>query len=121
MDLIFSLTPPEDWSALALATAKQTAVYLELTAFVPAVWMMYREQPTGRRFEVDGFDQHHIRLKGMATAFFLFLVGFYILEDLYSSYKVWSFAPLASLAHIAHFFLLLDFAVYILAHIYNPE
>jgi hypothetical protein len=121
VDSIVSLTPPQDLKSLASATVKTTSMYLELIAFVPAVWMMYREEPTGKRFEVDSAHAHHIRMKGMATAFFLFLVGFYIIEDLYSSYRVWSFAPLASIAHVAHFFLLLDFAVYILAHVYNPE
>jgi hypothetical protein len=121
VDCIFSLTPPKDWQALTLATVKTTGVYLELTAFVPAVWMLFREGQTGQRFEVDGLSAHHLRMKAMATAFFLFLVGFYIMEDLYSSWRVWSFAPLASVAHVAHFGLLLDFAVYILAHVYNPE
>lgn len=113
--------PPEDFQALLSQTFKTFFVYLEITAFVPAVWMVCRDDQPGRRFEVDGCDAHHVRMKKMATAFFLFLVGYYIIEDLWSAFLVCSYAPLASVAHVAHFCLLLDFAVFILAHIYNPE
>lgn len=122
LDCILSLAPPADWIDFMLAVAKTLGMYLELVAFVPAVWMVYQTGgPDSRRFEVDGLDAHNLRLKKMATAFFLFLVGFYILEDVLPAYELSSTVPMAAAGHIAHFLLLLDFAFYVLAHVYNPE
>jgi len=102
------------WPELFKSTVGTAVDYIEICAFVPAVWMMYREDQC--RFQVESADT-----KRVSTAFFLFLVGFYFLEDVVSAYHAWTFSGLASAAHIAHFVLLVDFACYVLAHIYNPE
>jgi len=90
--------------------------YMEILAFVPAVWMVFCEDKNSARVEVDSMDT-----KRTSTAFFLFLVGFYVTEDLLNAYAAWEMSPPASFAHCAHFALLVDFSFYVLAHIYNPE
>jgi len=117
-----SMNPPEAWMeepswAELFTKMTDTAIdYIEICAFVPAVWMVYREDQNAGRFQVDSIDT-----KRVSTAFFLFLVGFYLVEDVLSAYQAWNFSGLASAAHLAHFVLLADFACYVLAHIYNPE
>jgi len=90
--------------------------YLEILAFVPAVWMVCREDKNAGRLQVEELDT-----KRTSTAFFLFLVGFYLSEDLINAFEAYPFSHLAAAGHIVHFLLLLDFACYILAHIYNPQ
>lgn len=90
--------------------------YLEILAFVPAVWMVLRNDKSAGRVQVEERDT-----KRTSTAFFLFLVGFYLSEDVVNAFEAWEVSSLATVAHIVHFLLLLDFACFILAHIYNPE
>lgn len=90
--------------------------YLEIMAFVPAVWMVFREDKGADRVQIEELDS-----KRTSTAFFLFLVTFYLSEDLLNAMLAWPHSALAGTAHIVHFCLLLDFACYVLAHIYNPE
>jgi len=101
--------------AVSLETANS---YIEIVAFVPAVWMVFTEQQNSSRVQVESADTQRT-----ATAFFLFLVGFYITEDIGNAYLAYSIGltKMVSIAHILHFLLLVDFAFYVLAHIYNPE
>jgi len=106
-----------DWASFNSDVFTTANSYIEILAFVPAVLMVYREGGSdGPRFQIESSHT-----KRIATVFFLFLVGFYITEDLVNAYQAYEMTVLASLAHIAHFMLLTDFAVYVLAHIYNPE
>lgn len=89
--------------------------YIELTAFIPAVWMVYRQG----RMEFDDTDR--VSTKRKATAFFLFLVGFYMLEDVKQAFDVWPHTKTGAVGHILHFCLLCDFAFFVLAHIYNTD
>jgi len=102
-------------SRTSLLTANS---YIEIVAFVPAVWMVFTEQKNSSRVQVESTDT-----KRTSTAFFLFLVGFYITEDVGNAYLAYSLGltKIVPIAHILHFLLLVDFAVYVLAHIYNPE
>lgn len=102
----------EKYIAAVLATSNS---YIELMAFVPAVWMVYRESDS------QGFHVESSITKRVSTAFFLFLVIFYSTEDLWQAWSALYVAPIAAIAHVAHFLLLLDFAFYVLAHVYNPE
>jgi len=90
--------------------------YLEIIAFVPALWAVYREDQGAGRLQIEELDT-----KRTSTAFFLFLVCFYMSEDLINSVDAWEVSGMATAGHILHFLLLMDFACYILAHIYNPE
>jgi hypothetical protein len=115
------LSPYRHWDTPSWGRiAKQILIaannYVELVAFVPAVWMMYREGNFGNSItQVDSIDT-----KKTSTAFFFVLVIFYFTEDVMQAFTVWSVAPVAAIAYIVHFLLLLDFAFYVLAHVYNP-
>jgi hypothetical protein len=94
-----------------------TSNYIELVAFVPAVWMV--QQAVKKSDDTyNGSDQV---VQRQASFFFGFLVFYYVMEDLISAFRVAGDAPLASFGHIVHFLLLLDFACFLLAKIYNPD
>jgi len=115
------LNPRSSWMTPTWASFFNTVFetansYIEIVAFVPAVWMVYREDNKTGRFQVESCDT-----KRTATAFFVFLVGFYFFEDVLNAFQAYEVSVLASVAHIVHFLLLLDFGFYILAHIHNPD
>jgi len=107
---------PMSWMQMFKTVRATANSYMELVAFVPAVWIVFRENRNEGRLQVESADT-----KRTATTFFLFLVGFYITEDLWNAYGAYQISWMASVAHIAHFCLLVDLAFYVLAHIYNPE
>lgn len=95
------------------AALAMTADYIEILAFVPALWLLLRSgKQSGQAFEDP-----------RAQAFFLFgwLVAFYLVEDVGNMWDILWDHPLAAAAHFCHFLLLLDFSGYFLAHIYNPD
>jgi len=104
------------WNLRFLSVLETSHTYVEIAAFVPAVLMVYGEDFHNLNQFQKGMDT-----KRTATAFFLFLIGFYVREDLYHAYEVYQLSWHAAAAHLAHFFLLVDFGCYILAHIYNPD
>lgn len=103
------------WGKYTATLFSTTNSYIELMAFVPAVWMVYREN------DFQSIDLNSVVTKRTSAAFFLFLVIFYFTEDVWQAYESLTVSNLACIAHLAHFFLLLDFAFYVLAHVYNPE
>jgi len=102
------------WSAYAVTVVETSNSYIEIVAFVPAVWIIFKEDT--ERYQVESAVTMRT-----ATAFFIFLVGFYCSEDLLHAYQAYEIYWMASVAHIVHFLLLVDFGFYVLAHIYNPE
>lgn len=115
---------------LALATAlfsegfhmedaiAMTTNYIEILAFVPAVWMIHKSAKKG---DLEPAQIEQRKLMKQAFSFFTFLVAFYVMEDLVSAFVVVYDAPLACVGHIVHFLVLLDFACFLLAHVYNPD
>lgn len=91
--------------------------YMEILAFVPAVWMVHQ---TSKKSD-NNASTAEPDVERQAVFFFAFLVSFYIMEDVISAFRVASGIPFASVGHIVHFLLVLDFACFLLAHIYNPE
>eukprot|EP00440_Ansanella_granifera_P065230 gb/GFBE01070738.1/.p1 GENE.gb/GFBE01070738.1/~~gb/GFBE01070738.1/.p1 ORF type:complete len:285 (+),score=78.15 gb/GFBE01070738.1/:1-855(+) len=91
--------------------------YIEILAFMPAVWMVHQEAKKND----DLLDGPAPDTEKQAAFFFSFLVAFYILEDVISAFRIADIVPLAAGGHVVHFLLLLDFACYMLAHIYNPD
>lgn len=91
--------------------------YMEILAFVPAVWMVHQ---TVKKKDDSCFSET-TDVQTKAAFFFAFLVPFYIMEDLISAFRVRGIEPFAAIGHIVHFLLLLDFACFLLSHIYNPE
>jgi len=114
------LNPPPSWKVPGwtdffndmLSTSNS---YIELMGFVPAVWMVYRQEQ--RTYD----DVDSVSTKRKATAFFLFLVTFYMTEDVMQAWDAFGSAPVAACAHMLHFVLLCDFGCYVLAHIYNTD
>jgi len=107
---------PITWQEFFHTVQKTANSYIELLSFVPAVWLIFREDKSADRLQVESAHS-----KRIATAFFLFLVGFYVAEDILSAYEALSFSVAASVAHVAHFLLLVDLCFFVLAHIYNPD
>lgn len=90
--------------------------YIEILAFVPAVWMVHNEDKNTPRVTVESPET-----KRKALTLFTFLLFFYSCEDIWLGSSLISVAPVAFVAHLVHFLLLLDFSVYVLAHFLNAE
>jgi len=91
--------------------------YMEILAFVPAVWMVHQ---TVKKND-DDYTAASKVMQTQAAFFFAFLVPFYVMEDVISAFRVGGEEPLAAFGHLVHFLLLLDFACFLLSHIYNPD
>lgn len=97
--------------------AATSADYVELLAFVPAVWMASREASGEASDEPADVTETRRR----ALWLFAFLVGFYTFEDIVSAVKLFKFIPFAAAGHVAHYLLLVDCAAFLLAHLYDPQ
>lgn len=91
--------------------------YIEILSFVPAVWMVYKSIKKDDNERIPEADV----VQKQAAFFFAFLVPFYIMEDVISAFRVGAVQPLAALGHVVHFLIILDFACFLLSHIYNPD
>jgi len=89
--------------------------YMEILAFVPAVWMVHQAVKKSDDTVISGSAS----VQRQAAFFFAFLVPFYVMEDLISAYRVGTADTLAATGHVVHFLLLLDFACFLMSHIYN--
>jgi len=94
--------------------AKDTSDYIEILAFVPALWGTQRSKDISPESTVAMSTQNRTALV------FAFLVGFYITEDVFSAVTLPRKYRLAMMAHILHFLLLLDLCGFFLAHVFNP-
>eukprot|EP00933_Yihiella_yeosuensis_P041474 TRINITY_DN35870_c0_g1_i1.p1 TRINITY_DN35870_c0_g1~~TRINITY_DN35870_c0_g1_i1.p1 ORF type:complete len:288 (-),score=37.40 TRINITY_DN35870_c0_g1_i1:41-904(-) len=92
--------------------------FIEILSFVPAVWMVHKT--SGKKHD-DGIMPGSSGAMKQGQAFFVFLVGFYIAEDVLSAISMWRSEPLVTAGHAVHFLLILDFSCFILSHIYNPD
>eukprot|EP00416_Gambierdiscus_australes_P022118 CAMPEP_0171064592 /NCGR_PEP_ID=MMETSP0766_2-20121228/6386_1 /TAXON_ID=439317 /ORGANISM="Gambierdiscus australes, Strain CAWD 149" /LENGTH=307 /DNA_ID=CAMNT_0011520643 /DNA_START=63 /DNA_END=986 /DNA_ORIENTATION=- len=88
--------------------------YIEILAFLPAVWMAWRKEGVDAHVELADSQKR-------AACLFAFLVAFYSVEDVLNAMQVRKVYPLAACGHFAHFFLLMDFCAFVLAHLYDPE
>jgi len=104
-------------ASLLECTIFTASSYMEILAFMPAVWMVYK----GVKKDDDEKVCETSSVQMEAIFFFAFLVPFYIMEDVISAFRVGGEEPLAALGHVVHFVLLLDFACFLLSHIYNPD
>jgi hypothetical protein len=103
--------------SLLECTIFTASCYMELLAFIPAVWMVHQ---TAKKND-DAYIAKARQVQTQAAFFFAFLVPFYVLEDVISAFRVGGEEPLAAFGHMVHFLLLLDFACFLLSHIYNPD
>jgi len=104
-------------ASLLECTIFTASSYMEILAFVPAVWMVHQTAKKNDDAYIAGSDE----VQTQGALFFAFLVSFYIMEDIVSAFRVGGQDSLAATAHIVHFVLLLDFSCFLLARIYNPE
>mmetsp|Transcript_35602 Transcript_35602/g.98602 ORF Transcript_35602/g.98602 Transcript_35602/m.98602 type:complete len:307 (-) Transcript_35602:139-1059(-) len=88
--------------------------YIEILAFVPAVWMACRKDSDTCSFDLAESQRR-------AVCLFAFLTAFYLVEDVANAISLRRDFPLATCGHAAHFLLLLDFSTFLLAHLYDPE
>jgi hypothetical protein len=101
---------------LVMSCFETMALYVELLAFVPAVWSVCRPSAAAEGSSPDVADTRR-----RAVVFFAFVLGFYLVEDLYSALQLVFNMPLAALGHTAHYLIFLDFAGFVLAHLFDPE
>merc|ERR1719263_566874 len=92
--------------------------YTEILAFVPAVRLVHRLSKKG---DEDAAAGEGPDVRKQATCFFVFLVALYFVEDVTSAFSILSALPLAAAGHLVHYALTLDFACFLLAHVYNPD
>jgi len=114
VDVLFVM---ESWPPLS-DLCSTTSDYLEILAFVPAVWSVARAH---MNMEAD-FTVSTVDPRRQSLFFFAFVGCLYFHEDVLNGACAYFFSiPLAAGGHMVHFLLLLDFAGFILAHIYNPD
>jgi len=90
---------------------------IELSAFLPAIWTMYRAGTRDPHDTSDEVEPKGVRIQ--AVCFFAWLLSFYYYEDLKNAMSSWD--RKVSTMQVAHFLLLLDFAAFVLGHFYNPQ
>jgi hypothetical protein len=100
--------------ALMRSMVDSAELYIELLAFVPAMWRVCR--PNGGAQQTDVAETRQ-----RAVAFFAFTVAFYFTEDVFSAISLGGEMRLAALGHIAHFLLLVDFAGFVLSHLFDED
>jgi len=104
-------------ASLLECTIFTASSYMEILAFVPAVWMVHKSVKKNDDERIEEVDS----VQKQAAFFFAFLVPFYVMEDLVSAFRVGGIEPLAAVGHIVHFLVVMDFACFLLSHIYNPD
>jgi len=103
---------------LTIATASS---YIEILSFVPGVWMVQKSVKKNDDERMPESIAEPESVQTQAAFFFAFLVPFYVMEDVISAFRVGAETPLAAVAHVVHFLVILDFACFLLSHIYNPD
>jgi len=97
--------------------------FVEILAFMPAVWMVYKGVKKNDDEKIEAVDPDGVQ--SQAVFFFAFLVPFYIMEDIISAFRLGGHNSLeeglTAFGHIVHFLVILDFACFLLSHIYNPD
>jgi len=102
---------------LARDIIETSSDYIEIIAFVPAVWMAFRRGGEAKE-EQDVAKVSESQKR--ALCLFAFMVTFYCREDVASALSAWRYNRLASFGHTVHYLLLLDFAGFLLAHLCDP-
>merc|ERR1719387_381817 len=91
-----------------------TSDYIEVMAFVPAVWIVYRSGKV-----IDPLSSPKASSKRKTTFLFAFLIAFYFTEDILTAIRLGLELPLVAAGHVILFLLVLDFACFLLTHIYD--
>jgi len=102
---------------LAIFVLSASSDYIEILSFVPAMWMVCREN---KNISMRDADVVIVDAQTRALALFVFILTFYTAEDLQSAWALGMESKFAAAGHVAHFLMLLDFSTYILSHLYDP-
>ena len=101
-----------------LAVADTGALYLELLALMPAVLIACLP---GTRVSTSRVQQHEVDdTQQKAISLLAFLIGFYFIEDAVAAAKTGWVFPLVATVHVIHFLLVVDFAGFPFANLYDP-
>eukprot|EP00927_Polykrikos_kofoidii_P034740 TRINITY_DN29402_c0_g1_i1.p1 TRINITY_DN29402_c0_g1~~TRINITY_DN29402_c0_g1_i1.p1 ORF type:complete len:305 (-),score=54.88 TRINITY_DN29402_c0_g1_i1:110-1024(-) len=113
--LFLPIALPNRWIMVGLNALHTTSNYIEIIALVPAVLVVYRSDALAS--PVD--EIANTRKQKQAALFFAFMTGFYIYEDVVQAVFAMWWLPMAAIAHVVHFLLLLDFVAFFLVYVYN--
>jgi len=91
--------------------------YAEILAYAPAIWAIFKSDK--KSDDVNPADTEQAKASAWAMA--LFLVGFYLVEDAYTAWYISGPLPIRAIAHMLHYFLLVDFSVYCVSVVYSPQ
>jgi len=90
--------------------------YTEILAFVPAIMIMFKSDKKGD--DVANVDMGEAKKRAIGMA--LFFVGFYLVEDAFTSWLIAGALPMRAISHVLHFLLMADFSFYLLGAVFNP-
>lgn len=85
-----------------------SANYIDIVAFMPVVWRLYQAEGEHEDYNIGALVSTDA--KRQVQIFFVFVVGFYMWDDVIDPVMTLLDEPIAMMAHAAHFVLLLDFA-----------
>lgn len=97
--------------------SSSAADYIEVVSFVPAALVIFKSDKKDTK--AADVDDHEY--KRNALAFGVFVIGFYLVEDMVTACLTLRSEPFEALAHILHFLLLLDLGVFVIASAYDPD
>mmetsp|Transcript_34480 Transcript_34480/g.93450 ORF Transcript_34480/g.93450 Transcript_34480/m.93450 type:complete len:294 (-) Transcript_34480:121-1002(-) len=97
-----------------LGTASE---YAEILAFVPAVWTVFA---SGKKDAAPMQVKPEVA-KAAVLAFFTFLMGFYLFEDIVTAVFTFQDDTVAAFAHVLHFLLLGDVSTFLVMQVFNPD
>merc|ERR1719213_593190 len=86
-------------ASLLECTIFTASSYIEILAFVPAVWMVHKCSKKDDDAIIPGSKSFN----NQASFFFAFLVPFYIMEDVISAFRVGGVDGFAAAGHVVHF------------------
>eukprot|EP00429_Kryptoperidinium_foliaceum_P020039 CAMPEP_0176047314 /NCGR_PEP_ID=MMETSP0120_2-20121206/23498_1 /TAXON_ID=160619 /ORGANISM="Kryptoperidinium foliaceum, Strain CCMP 1326" /LENGTH=381 /DNA_ID=CAMNT_0017380729 /DNA_START=34 /DNA_END=1180 /DNA_ORIENTATION=- len=92
--------------------------YVDIVAFMPVVWRLYQTEAEYEDYNVGANVSSDA--KRQVKAFFIFVVGFYMWDDVVDPVTSLLDEPIALMAHAAHFSLLLDFAAFFAFQVSQP-
>eukprot|EP00811_Abedinium_folium_P004473 NODE_14118_length_1127_cov_6.562000.p1 GENE.NODE_14118_length_1127_cov_6.562000~~NODE_14118_length_1127_cov_6.562000.p1 ORF type:complete len:305 (+),score=57.91 NODE_14118_length_1127_cov_6.562000:118-915(+) len=115
-EAIENVMRPKPFSKMLDHIALTSSDYIEIIAFVPAVWLITRHSKSQTGHVIPASDP-----RTRVVYFFAFLVLFYFAEDVVGALTLGWKMPLVAGGYIVHYIMLCDVALFLLAHIYNPE
>lgn len=92
--------------------------YGEVLAFVPAAWIIFRSQ--SKKDEETAKVAPEVSTR-RALSLTLLTVGFYVVEDVVTMFLTARTSPFEAFAHALHFFLLVDFGMFMISYARNPD